>query len=534
MKHPLLGILLSTVLLAVAWLGGSGLTLLVALVPLLMISESYDASARSFWKMTGWMVLCWTLWYVLDVWGVWIAAPVGVFAAVIFGWLYTIPPFLLYHYVSKRAPKSLVYVVLVAAWITGEAIYSTSQVSFPWLNLGNGFAHGFGPMLVQWYEWTGVYGGTLWVLLVNILLFECLMRPRGKRLGAAIKTAAAVIIPIAISLTLYWSYTPAERTMAVTIVQPNIDAYTEKFTLSQQEQTANLVELARRAPQGTELIVMPETAIDESIVECEDMGSTSTDTLREVLREKYPEAEIVVGATTFRFYPGDERPTPSARRRGGPWYDIFNTALGIDTTANIELSHKSKLVIGVEMMPDWAILRLLYDKIVDLGGTTGQLGSDTIRHVFSTCGKRYSTGICYESIYGAHMAEYVRRGAELLTIITNDGWWGTSPIHRQHFDYSRLRAIENRRSIARSANTGISGVISPRGEVLERLGWDERGVLSADIAIDSRTTFYTRHGDLILRLAHLLVALSALYYIAYRTRRRDLLVDAPQKSKKRK
>ena len=526
MKNNLLKIVLSAVLLAVAWLGGSGLTLLVALVPLLSVSASLDGSARSFWKMAGWTTLLWTLWYVADVWGVWIAAPIGVFASLFFGLFYTATPFMLYHFVSKRAPKSLAYVVLVAAWVAGEHLYNISQASFPWLNLGNGFSHGFGPALVQWYEWTGVYGGTLWVLLCNILVWELVQRPKGERRGLAVGLAAAVVVPCAVSLALYLSYKPSERTLAVTIVQPNIDAYAEKFSMSQEQQTANLVNLAKEAPEATRLIVMPETAIDEGLVEGGEIVGASIDALRGVLAEGYPSAEIVTGATTYRFYPGEERPTRTARRRRGPWYDVYNSALSIDTTRNVEISHKSKLVIGVEMMPDWAIFRLL-DNFVDLGGMTGQLGYDSFRRVCSLGDTKYATAICYESIYGAHFAEYVRGGAEVMNVITNDGWWGTSPIHRQHFDFSRLRAIENRRSIARSANTGISGFISPRGDVTERLGWDERGTLSAEVPLESRQTLYTLYGDWIVRIARLLFVLSMLYFVGYTYRRRDLLVDAP-------
>ena len=292
------------------------------------------------------------------------------------------------------------------------------------------------------------------------------------------------------------------------------------------QQTANLVNLAKEAPEATRLIVMPETAIDEGLVEGGEIVGASIDALRGVLAEGYPFTEIVTGATTYRFYPGEERPTRTARRRRGPWYDVYNSALSIDTTRNVEISHKSKLVIGVEMMPDWAIFRLL-DNFVDLGGMTGQLGYDSFRRVCSLGDTKYATAICYESIYGAHFAEYVRGGAEVMNVITNDGWWGTSPIHRQHFDFSRLRAIENRRSIVRSANTGISGFISPRGDVTERLGWDERGTLSAEVPLESRQTLYTLYGDWIVRIARLLFVLSMLYFVGYTYRRRDLLVDAP-------
>ena len=133
--------------------------------------------------------------------------------------------------------------------------------------------------------------------------------------------------------------------------------------------------------------------------------------------------------------------------------------------------------------------------------------------------------ICYESIYGAYVSQYVRNGAQFLCVITNDGWWGDTPGYRQHFSYARLRAVENRRSIARSANTGISGFIDPRGDVMQSLGWDKRGALHADIPLNDRTTFYTRHGDYICSLAIYTLGLCLLYFMAYRIRRRTHFVD---------
>lgn len=525
MKRNIWKVILSGILLSLGWLGVSGLTLLVALVPLLAVSESYDRSARSFWKMFGWVCLCWLIWYGIDVWGVWIATPVGPIAALLFGILYVGLPFMLYHYVSKRAPKSLAYTLLVSAWIVGEYFYCTWQVSFPWLNLGNGFARGFDPMLVQWYSATGIYGGSLWVLLCNILIFEALHNARKAK--AWIAPAIAVVVPIAASLVMYYTYKMPQRTINVTVVQPNIDPYNEKFCTSQRLQTQNLAQLEASAPKGTQLIVMPETAIDENIIEnVPVIKAPSVDTLRSVLQSRYPDASLIVGATTYRTYPlATQKPTPSAREQGGLYYDVYNTALAVDTAQNVELSHKSRLVIGVEMMPDWAILRLIQGWVVDLGGISGQLGTDKEKHLFNTDYATVGNAICYESIYGAYVADYVRKGAQLLTVITNDGWWGNTPIHKQHFAYSRLRAVETRRSVARSANTGISGFITPRGDVVSTLGWDKRGVLSAELPLNDSQTLYVRSGDAICRIAEMLLALGILYYIVYRVRKKDHIVE---------
>ena len=109
--------------------------------------------------------------------------------------------------------------------------------------------------------------------------------------------------------------------------------------------------------------------------------------------------------------------------------------------------------------------------------------------------------ICYESIYGEFVSGYVNEGAGLLFIITNDGWWGNTPGYRQHFQYARLRAIENRRSIARSANTGISGFINQRGDVLKQTPYWEDAAITETLNANSSLTFYAKNGDYLGRLS---------------------------------
>ncbi len=521
MKRRLLLVLLSAILFSVGWYPLSGLPMLVGFIPLLIISRDYDASARSFWKMVGWVCLWMTLWYAMTVWWVWNATPAGPPAALLFGLIYTAPPLLLYHYVSKRAPRSLAYTIFTAAWLVGEFIYNTSQASFPWLNIGNGFAHDI--PLVQWYEYTGIYGGTLWVLVANLVIYDriVLRRPRRWLLPGVV-----VLLPIFASLLIWFTYEEPAKKITVSIVQPNIDPYSEKFTLPQAEQTANLLELASRAPADAAFVLMPETAIDESIEEGLWHYSPSLNALQALAAKKYPHTTFVVGATTYHFYPGSRKPTHTARySEGRRWYDVYNSALAVTAGETIDIHHKSKLVIGVEMMPNWRLARWLSRIVVDLGGTSGQLGTDSVRRVFRNGEFLGGPAICYESIYGDYFADFVRLGANVMFVITNDGWWGNTPGYRQHFSYARLRAIENRRSIVRSANTGISGFISPRGEVLSSLGWEERGTLTARIAVNDRITFYTRYGDYLCRIAIYVLGLCILYFIAYRYRRRNHLVE---------
>src|SRR5207247_2436074 len=110
---------------------------------------------------------------------------------------------------------------------------------------------------------------------------------------------------------------------------------------------------------------------------------------------------------------------------------------------------------------------------IDLGGTSGSLGMQKERTVFktqSTINNPQSAifiapAICYESIYGDFLSAYIRNGAEFIAVITNDGWWGDTPGYIQHENYARLAAIEFRRDIARSANTGISCFINQKGDI---------------------------------------------------------------------
>ena len=172
MFRRLAAVILSALLLSPGWLSTTGLTLLVGFVPLLWVSASYDGSRRSWWRMFGWAALTFVLWNALTIWWIWYATPVGPPAATLASTTMNMIAFMLFHTVSKKAPKALAYTTLVTAWITTEYWYTVGDFSWPWLILGNGFSHEV--WAVQWYEYTGVFGGTLWVLLANILIFEAL------------------------------------------------------------------------------------------------------------------------------------------------------------------------------------------------------------------------------------------------------------------------------------------------------------------------------------------------------------------------
>ena len=512
----------SAILLAIPWEGASCITLFVGLLPLLLISAQYSPSWRDALSMMGWALLTFVLWNIATVWWVWNATPAGPIAATICSTWWSIIPFMLYHIVSKRAPKILAYTTLVTAWIAGEYLYTQAPgLSFPWLTLGNGFADD--PWAVQWYEYTGVFGGSLWVLLVNVLAFEACLTMRKR---AWVNATLVLVLPIGISIGLFYKYDAEGKLynsldkMTVSVTQPNIPCY-EKFDISAESQQDNLVELLAAAPDSAEFVLMPETALAERINERQPEQSHIVNRISDYLRNEKPATMVVSGGEMMRLY-GKAKGSETARKRGIYYMDIFNSSLGIDTTSNVQLHHKGKLVVGVETIPMW--LRKAGDRFaIDLGGTFGQLGVGKSCNPFEHNGKKVAPAICYEGLYGNHMAEFARNGAEALFVVSNDGWWGNTLGHKYLFAFCRLRAIELRRDVARSANTGVSGFITMQGEDIERLEWDKRGVLTADIRLNDKQTFYARFGDYIGRLSLYIAVLCLLYFIAITAKKRFYL-----------
>ena len=523
-KKRIILVLLSVVLLSLGWLGVSGITLFVALIPLLIISESYSDSARDFWRMCGWGVLTFVLWHAATVWWVWNATPIGPIAAATFGTFWNTVALMAYHYTAKRAHRGLAYTLLVALWITTESLYNSAEViTFPWLLLGHGFSSDI--WAVQWYEYTGVFGGTLWVLASNVAIFEIL---RTKTKSAKLRAALIVLLPMLLSIALYFSYKPSGRECVVSVVQPNVPCYEDERQERGVRNTLERVrELNAQIPAEAQFVLMPESALSyvEGFGTLDEQNMANYAPLLSAMRtDNMCSAKLIVGASTLRYY-GTEPATETARKtKQGIYYDLFNSAVAIDSLGRADkIYHKGKLVIGVEAVP----LRRLFSLFeVDLGGISGQLGWGREHTLVANGEIKCGPSICYEGIYGEYFAGFARQGADFMGLISNDGWWGNTPGHKRLYDFARLRAIECRRSIARSANTGISGFISPRGvDVGPRLEWDERGVLTAAVELRSEQTVYTRYGDWIARIARYVSILGVMYYVAYRVRRRNHLVD---------
>lgn len=474
-------------------------------------------------------------WNLFVTWWVYNASLGGAAMAIIANAFLMAMVFAIYSVSKERLGEKWAPLIFISYWLGFEFFHLDWDLSWPWLTLGNAFADN--TSWIQWYEYTGVFGGSLWVLIVNFMVFRVVKDHLETR---SIKSdwkmisgiAAVIAAPIIISLLIKPGEISTTKQADIVVVQPNIDPYNTKFTADVMWQAEQMLQLAKPLMDGkVDYVVLPETAISDyqdvefgnysyrigGIWEENMNGSMTVEAMRSLAKE-FPKTKIVTGASTNMAFPPGTKPSATARRLGKEdfWFDSFNTALQIDSTRNIQVYHKSKLVPGVEKMPFPALFKPLENLAIDMGGTVGSLGVQDEPSVFSGDGKTIAPVICYESIYGEYVSDYVKKGAQLIFIITNDGWWGDTPGYKQHLAYGRLRAIETRRCIARSANTGISCFIDQRGDVHQPLGWWVPGAIRQSLPLNSELTFYTKHGDYIGRCAAVLSLLLVLASVIMR------------------
>jgi apolipoprotein N-acyltransferase len=229
--------------------------------------------------------------------------------------------------------------------------------------------------------------------------------------------------------------------------------------------------------------------------------------------DMHPHVNFITGAVTMKQYMTRNAPSLTAKKGRGYWYDTFNASVMMDSSGRCDFFHKSKLVVLTEFIPYPKLLAPINKLAIELGGATGSYGTQPEITIFEgSDGTKIGTAICYESVYGDYYRDYILKGAQVMSIITNDGWWSNTPGYRQHLRYASLRAIETRRSIARSANTGISAFINQRGERVAELGWWHEDCLTGSINLNNELTFFVRHGDFIGRISTFMFTLLALLY----------------------
>lgn len=503
MRKDVLLALFSGLILIAAWpTSGLSVLLFVAFVPLLLLTDYIIAHGKSGKRLFLCAYAAFLTWNMGTTWWIYHATFGGALLAFVFNALFMALIFRLFFETRRKLGRIPGYIALVAYWIAFEYLHLSWELSWPWLTLGNGFSESY--KWVQWYEYTGVFGGTLWVWLINILLYEALRASSFLRRRLILLSAAIllVLLPVGTSWYRYSGYTEKGEAHECVVIQPNVDPYNEKFSnVPGEDQLAKILQLGSSvADSSVEYFIAPETALPFDHRENDIQQNPDIKTITTFLHA-FPKASFITGMSTSRAYsPGEPLSETVRKFPNGTFYDDYNTAVQINQAGKVQFYHKSKLVPGVERMPYPGMFKFVEKFAIDLGGTVGSYGTQKERTPFlSNNGVKVGTPICYESIYGEFLNGFVENGARYIFIITNDGWWGDTPGYKQHMSYARLRAIETRRSIARSANTGISCFINQRGDVLQSSPWWKPEALRAKLKANDELTFYTSHGDYIAK-----------------------------------
>ena len=501
--NALLLSLLSGVLLWAAW-PGSPLTPLIffAWIPLLVLADT-PIKKRTFWLYSYFTMLVWN---VGTTWWIWNATDVGSVAAWLVNSLLMTIPWLGYLAVKTKLNRVQSLIALVAFWMSFEFLHLQDWgLSWPWLTLGNVFA--MHPEMVKWYQFTGTAGGSLLVWAINILIYLHLKNERKNYWYPA----SAIFILILATSFRFWcpekNSTNNNSTLHTVVVQPNVNPYEKVTPGTSEAQLEKLIKLSEdKIDDSTNLLVWPETALYSPYGYNESRLLTE-ETLPPLwnMLKRHPQLKLFTGVESYNI---TSEATAYSRKIGDYNIESYNGSVLLNQNGTISRYHKSMLVPGVETLP-WFLnfMSAWFDKF---GGATAGYAKQTERTVVTDNDKiKIAPAICYESIYGGFMRKFVKNGANVICVITNDGWWKNTPGHIQHFNYARLRAIENNCWVIRSANTGISAFINPNGQAYSPQPYGEMAVIKMDIPIQNQElTFYSKYGDW---LSYLMLVLTATF-----------------------
>jgi apolipoprotein N-acyltransferase len=497
--------LLSGLLLGCSWYFNLSFFIFVVFVPLLFIEDYFSSNKslikRSSLKLWALSYLSFLTWNLIVTWWVVNASFGGALMAFIANSLLMSWVFLIFHKLKLTYKSVWILIPIYLAWEHGHTLW---DISWTWLTLGNVFA--YHPNWIQWYELTGVSGGSLWVLCVNVFIFQLI---RQKQVATFLskpiyQLAALIMLPMLISFGILFyrttTLTKKGKGEPCVIVQPNLDPYNDKFYIEFSEQFLNMLNQVRgKITNETRYLVLPETFMINDMNEDHLEDYEEINWFKDSLLKAFPKLNIITGGSTYKFYKTKAEASLTARLdlNSNMYYDMYNTAILLNTDG-VSFYHKSKLVPGVEKMPFPLILKPLEKLAINLQGTVGSLGIQKDRTNL-TCnnGIKVAPIICYESVYGDYCTGYARNGANLVAIVTNDGWWGNTPGYKQHLNYARLRAIELRKQIVRSANTGVSAFINEFGDIQQATEYEQKAVMTVNTKSNDISTFFSKMGDLI-------------------------------------
>jgi apolipoprotein N-acyltransferase len=407
-------------------------------------------------------------------------------------------PSTLYYLAKKVFPKFDVLWLFPIFWVTLEYLLTLTDLRFPWVLLGHGLAK-FN-LFIQGADIIGTNGLSLAVAYINVLLYKSFYerKPQEKfNLKPALIASVIFVCLMIYGVYKVSSFKISDKKITVGIVQPNLNPWDKWETGNLGQLTNQYLDLSQKCvDEGAEIILWPETALPVyafggtyAVVENAIFNFLDTN-----------KVSLLTGMPDIIYYFDQNKIPKDAKysKQGNYYYATYNAVLGLNPgSRQIQRYGKMKLVPLGEKVPFSDQLTFLGDIFKWGVGITGwNIGKDT------TVFKIYNDGIdtikvgglvCYESVDPVFVTAFVQKGAEMITVVTNDSWYGKSSGPYQHKDFGMLRAVENRRSVVRCANGGVSCIINAKGEILSETELYTKTYLVGEVPLQTEKTFYSEN-----------------------------------------
>jgi len=409
-------------------------------------------------------------------------------------------PSTLYFLLNKIFPKINALYFFPLFWVTAEYLLTLSDLRFPWVLLGHGLAK-FN-LFIQSAEIIGTFGLSVVVGYLNISLFKSYKKYRANKKIISPEFIIAIILFatfLVYGLVRSSAFKLSERKIKVGLVQPNLNPW-DKWETGNLDNLLDLyLEQSTQAlEKGAQIIMWPETALP--VYAFGGSYPQITDRIFNFIEEN--QIGLLMGMPDIRYYYDKENIPDDAKygEKNDFHYATYNSViLLVPGSREMQRYGKMKLVPLGEKVPFADQFAFLGDFLKWGVGISGwNVGKDTtvFKLHFNNSDKdtiKISGLVCFESVFPVFVSNFVQRGAELIAVVTNDSWYGKSSGPYQHKEFGILRAVENRRSVVRCANGGVSCLINALGETVAETEIFTKTVLVVDVPLQREETFYTNN-----------------------------------------
>lgn len=440
----------------------------------------------------------------------------------IFHPLFFLFPFWLFFFVKKRLGTTIALTSFPFLFLSFEWLHSLGDMAFPWLTIGNTQISNI--YWIQFIDITGIWGASFLILCINVVILKFIIlflnSKEKKFLSFVINNRKSTYYLISIVLLLFLPYfysfyiikkydysenLKKSKNITIAIVQPNINPW-EKWTGSPIKQLLlhqKIADSLLNKQNNIDLFLWSETAVPFLFLDFNSFKDVSllTDWIN------HTKVPLLTGFSEFEFIRKGEIPPRWSKHfefDTTQHYMTYNAAVLLEPDNQYsdvnkpQTYHKSKLTPFGELFPYKDIFPYLAEKLmwsVGISNWNIGTGADILKLNVGKSQVKVGNIICIESIHPAFVIDYIRKGANILTVITNDGWYDHTTGPRQHYLLSCIRAIENRRYIARIGNTGVSGFISPLGTSMSELSQYSQGAEAMTLPLIEDKTLYVKYGN---------------------------------------